>query len=92
MKETTMHTVKVLGSGCANCARLTALTAQALEELGRSEQVEKVTDYAQMAALGVMATPALAVDDQVVLAGRIPGLASLKETLAERLAVGQQQV
>ena len=81
-----MHTVKVLGSGCANCDRLTALTNQALNELGRSEQVEKVTDYTAMAALGVMATPALAIDDQVVLAGRIPALATLKDTLAERLA------
>ena len=80
-----MHTVKVLGSGCANCDRLAALATQALGELGRSEQVEKVTDYAQMAALGVMATPALAVDDQLVLAGRIPPLATLKDALAERL-------
>ena len=82
-----MHTVKVLGSGCANCERLAALTDQALSELGRSEQVEKVTDYAAMAALGVMATPALAVDDQVVLAGRIPALAALKDTLAQHLAI-----
>jgi len=81
-----MHTVKVLGSGCANCERLAALAGQALNELGRSEQVEKVTDYAAMAALGVMATPALAVDDQVVLAGRIPPLGALKDALAERLA------
>jgi small redox-active disulfide protein 2 len=80
-----MHTVKVLGPGCANCERLAAVTAQALHELGRSEQVEKVTDYAQMAALGVMATPALAVDDQVVVAGRIPPLDALKGALAERL-------
>ncbi len=80
-----MHTVKVLGSGCANCERLAALTGQALSELGRGEHVEKVTDYAAMAALGVMATPALAVDDHVVLAGRIPPLAALKNTLAERL-------
>jgi small redox-active disulfide protein 2 len=80
-----MSTIKVLGSGCANCERLAALTGQALAELGRSEQVEKVTDYAQMAALGVMATPALAVDDQVVVAGRIPALDALKTTLAERL-------
>jgi len=80
-----MHTVKVLGSGCANCDRLAALTAQALGELGRDEQVEKITDYTQMAALGVMATPALAVDDHVVFAGRIPALAALKQALAERL-------
>jgi small redox-active disulfide protein 2 len=81
-----MHSIKVLGSGCANCERLAALADQALSDLGRSERVEKVTDYAVMAALGVMATPALAIDDQVVLAGRIPALVTLKETLAERLA------
>ena len=81
-----MHTVKVLGSGCANCERLATLVRQALDELGRGEQVEKVTDYAQMAALGIMATPALAVDDRVVLAGRIPTLAAIRDALAERLA------
>lgn len=80
-----MHTIKVLGSGCANCQRLVTLTEQALNELGRTEQVEKVTDYAVIAALGVMATPALVVDDNVVLAGRIPALGVLKDALAERL-------
>ena len=81
-----MSTIKVLGSGCTNCQRLTTLTEQALAELGRPEQVEKVTDYAQIAAYGVMSTPALVVDEQVLMAGRIPGLSSLKDALAERLA------
>jgi small redox-active disulfide protein 2 len=81
-----MHSIKVLGSGCANCERLAALTDQALSDLGRSERVEKVTDYAAMAALGVMATPALAVDDQVVLAGRIPAPGALRELLAGKVA------
>ena len=68
-----MHTVKVLGSGCANCERLTTLTTEALQELGRSEQVEKVTDYAAIAALGVMATigaiPVLRTAKQVAWPG-----------------------
>jgi small redox-active disulfide protein 2 len=81
-----MSTIKVLGPGCANCQRLTKLTEQALAELGRSEQVEKVTDYADIAAYGVMSTPAIVVDDQVLMAGRIPGLHSLKDALATRLA------
>ena len=81
-----MSTIKVLGPGCANCQRLTKLTEQALDELGRPEQVEKVTDYAQIASYGVMSTPALVVDEQVLMAGRIPALSSLKEALAERLA------
>ena len=80
-----MSTIKVLGSGCPNCRRLTKLTQDALAELGRPEQVEKVTDYTKIAAYGVMATPALVVDDQVVVAGRIPALAALRQALAERL-------
>ena len=80
-----MPTIKVLGPGCANCQRLTHLTEQALMELGRPEPVEKVTDYAQIAAYGVMSTPAIVVDDQVLMSGRIPALSSLKEALAEWL-------
>jgi small redox-active disulfide protein 2 len=81
-----MSTIKVLGSGCANCQRLTHLTEEALAELGRYEKVEKVTDYAQIAAYGVMATPALVVDDEIMMTGRIPGRETLKDLLAERLA------
>ncbi|HKB93733.1 MAG TPA: thioredoxin family protein, partial [Gaiellaceae bacterium] len=73
-----MSTIKLLGSGCANCQRLTALTEQALAELGQTIEVEKVTDYTQIAAYGVMSTPALVVDEQVVMAGRIPALSTLK--------------
>ena len=82
-----MSTIKLLGSGCANCQRLTALTAQALAELGQTIEVEKVTDYTQIAAYGVMSTPALVVDEQVVMAGRIPAFSTLKDALAERLVV-----
>lgn len=80
-----MHTIKVLGSGCANCERLASATSKALKELRRPEQVEKVTDYAAMAEMGVISTPALAIDDKVILAGRIPSPAALKELLSENL-------
>ncbi len=81
-----MSTIKVLGPGCANCQRLTKLAEQALAELGLEESVEKVTDYAEVANYGVMSTPALVVDEQVLIAGRIPTLSSLKQALAQRLA------
>jgi Thioredoxin domain len=45
-----------------------------------------VSDYAAIAPYGVMSTPAIVVDDQVLMAGRIPGLNSLKDALADRLA------
>ena len=81
-----MSTIKVLGSGCANCRRLTSLTEQALVELDIAVEVEKVTDYAQIAAYGVISTPALVVDGQVLTAGPIPGLGALKEAIGKRLA------
>jgi small redox-active disulfide protein 2 len=79
---TAMQTIKVLGPGCANCQRLTQLTEQVLADLGREVQIEKVTDYAQIAAYGVMATPALVVDGVVVLAGSVPSAATLRGLLA----------
>lgn len=85
MNGVTVHTVKVLGPGCRNCIRLTDLTEQALSDLGRPEQVEKVTDPVAIVGYGVYATPALVVDDQVLLSARIPALTSLKEILGERL-------
>ncbi len=80
-----MSTIKILGSGCANCRRLTALTEQAVAELGLDAQILEVTDYGAIAAYGVLTTPALVIDDQVAIAGRIPGLEALEELLAERL-------
>ena len=73
--------IKVLGSGCANCQTLEKRTTQALELLGLDAKVEKVTDYAAIAAYGVMSTPALVIDDQVVLAGRVPKVAELQMVL-----------
>ena len=73
--------IKVLGSGCANCQTLEKRTIQALDLLGLDAKVEKVTDYAAIAAYGVMSTPALVIDDQVVLAGRVPKVAELQMVL-----------
>lgn len=73
--------LKVLGSGCANCRTLEARTIDALNTLGVDALVEKVTDYREIASYGVMSTPALAIDDQVVLAGRVPTVAELVDLI-----------
>jgi small redox-active disulfide protein 2 len=72
----------VLGPGGPNCQPLTRLTEQVLADLGQEAQIEKVTDYAQIAAHGVMATPALVVDGVVVLAGSVPHEATLRGLLS----------
>lgn len=63
--------IKVLGSGCTKCNELEAATKQALEELGIDERIEHVTDFAKIAAYGVMTTPALVVDGKVVSYGKM---------------------
>lgn len=63
--------VKVLGSGCAKCNALEAATVAALTELGMDTAIDHVTDFAQIAAYGVMSTPALVVDGKVVAYGKV---------------------
>ena len=63
--------VKVLGSGCAKCNQLEAATKAALEQLGMDVTIDHVTDFAQIAAYGVMTTPALVVDGKVVSYGKV---------------------
>ncbi|TSE22474.1 redox-active disulfide protein 2 [Tepidimonas sediminis] len=67
-----MKNVKVLGSGCANCRNTVALIEQVAQSLGVAIQVEKVEDLRAIMAHGVMSTPAVVVDGQVVHAGGIP--------------------
>ena len=62
--------IKVLGSGCAKCNQLEAATKEALAELGMDTAIDHVADFAQIAAYGVMTTPALVVDGKVVSFGK----------------------
>ncbi len=63
--------VKILGSGCSKCNHLEAATKEALEQLGMETTIDHVTDFAQIAAYGVMSTPALVVDGKVVSFGKV---------------------
>ncbi|MEQ6902216.1 thioredoxin family protein [Nocardioides sp. YIM 152588] len=74
--------VKILGPGCTNCKNLEKATREALDSLGLEAEVEEVRDYAAIAGYGVMATPGLVVDDQVLVSGRVPKAAEIRELLA----------
>jgi small redox-active disulfide protein 2 len=74
--------IKVLGPGCRNCVTLEARTREALDGLGLRAQVEKVTDPAAIAGYGVLATPGLVVDGEVVVAGRVPSVRQLEGLLS----------
>lgn len=73
--------IKILGTGCKKCQQLETLTRNALAELELDADISKVTDAGEIAAWGVMATPALVVDDHVVLAGRVPTQQALTSLL-----------
>ncbi len=76
--------IEVLGSGCANCRRLDESVREACVILGIRADISKVTDYGKIASFGVSATPALAVDGDVLFEGRVPGSKEIAKMLKER--------
>ena len=78
--------IKILGPGCTNCVNLERVTRQAVADLGLDAQIEKVTDYAAILGYGVMSTPGLVVDDKVLLSGRVPTAAHVRELLGSLTA------
>ena len=72
-----MVEIKVLGPGCCNCDKLLEATTKADEKAGLDASVEKVTDMAQIMGYGVMSTPALVVNGEIRVAGRVPSVDDL---------------
>ena len=67
-----MVEIKVLGPGCANCKRLEQIAQKVVNNLAVEAKIEKVTNYQEIVELGVMTTPGLIVNGEVVSSGRIP--------------------
>jgi small redox-active disulfide protein 2 len=76
--------VKILGSGCRNCQNLETNTTAALAQLGLDATIGHVRDELEIVAYGVMSTPALVVDDEVVVSGRVPSPDQLRDLLETR--------
>jgi len=74
--------IQVLGPGCTNCKNLERSVAAALQQLGLDVVVEKVSDPVEIARLGVMRTPGLAIDGRVVVSGRVPAPGEIAKLLA----------
>ena len=73
--------IKILGPGCNNCKNLERATREALDQLGMDATVEKVEDYAAIMGYGIMSTPGLVVDEKVLVSGRVPKPAEIKQLL-----------
>lgn len=81
--------ILVIGPGCTRCRTLVQLVEQAARELGLSCQLTKVSDLQQIMALGVMMTPALAINGTIQLSGRVPGSAEIKALLQRAASTGK---
>lgn len=73
--------IAVLGTGCAKCTKLYETARQAVADLALDAEVEKVSDIQKILAYGVMMTPALVVDGEVKLVGKVPPLDEIKALL-----------
>ena len=74
--------VKVLGPGCAKCKEAEKVVLEAVKESGVDATVEKVADFQQIASFGVFSTPAVVIDGEVKVVGKVPSIAELKQMLA----------
>ena len=77
-----MKKLQILGTGCPKCKKLAENTEAAADDLGIEYEMEKVTDINEIMKFGVMMTPALAVDGEVKVAGKVPSSDEIKKMLA----------
>jgi small redox-active disulfide protein 2 len=73
----------ILGTGCAKCTKLYEVTEQAAQSLGQQYELEKITDLQRIMSFGVMITPALVVDGQVKVSGKVPSVDEIKTMLQQ---------
>ncbi len=84
-----MLNIKILGSGCANCKRLEAITREAVAKLSIEAEVLKVTEYPEIMKYKILSTPGLVINETVVSSGRVPTEAEVTTYLVNALEKAQ---
>ena len=80
-REIKMRKIQILGTGCPKCKKLAENARQALQGLEGEFEIVKVTDINEIMKFGVMMTPALAIDGQVKISGKVPSPDEIKKML-----------
>lgn len=80
-----MLTIKVLGSGCANCKRVEQIAKKAVSDLAIEAEIIKVTDYGDIMKYDILSTPGLVINEKIVSTGRIPAAAEVTTWLVNAL-------
>ena len=78
--------IKVLGTGCSNCRNLEKAAVKAVSELNLDASVIKEEDIQKIISYGVMRTPALVMDEKVILSGRVPSVKELKRIILKSIS------
>lgn len=76
--------IEILGTGCAKCHKLDELVRKTVKESGVSAEITKVEDIKKIMAYGVMTKPALVIDGQVKIAGKIPSIEEIKQLISSK--------
>ena len=71
--------IKVCGPGCANCTKAENIIKEVVAAAGLNAQISKVTDFAEMAKLGVLSTPAIVIDGKIKCVGKVPSKSEVLE-------------
>ncbi|MEJ5224747.1 MAG: thioredoxin family protein [Anaerolineales bacterium] len=80
-----MLTIKILGSGCANCKRVEQIARKVVTDMALQAEIIKVTEYPEIMKYDILATPGLVINEKVVSSGRIPTPAEVTTWLADAL-------
>ncbi|KKG12565.1 thioredoxin family protein [Methanosarcina sp. 2.H.A.1B.4] len=75
--------IEVLGSGCAKCNKTKEMAEKAVKEMGIEAEIVKVDDFDKILGYGVMITPALVIDGDVKVAGKVPSVEDIKKWIAK---------
>ena len=75
--------IEILGSGCAKCNKTKELVEKAVKEMGVEAEIVKVEDFDKILGYGVMITPALVIDGDVKVAGKVPSVEDIKKWIAK---------
>ena len=78
-----MKHIKILGTGCPKCKRTTKLVEEVVEEKGVEATIEKVEDIMEIMKYNVLSTPAIVIDEEVTIKGRVPSKSDLVELFAK---------
>ncbi len=76
-----MKKIQILGTGCPKCKQLAANVQQAIDELGGEYELQKITDITEIMKFGVMMLPALAVNGQIEIVGKVPSAKEIEDII-----------